>query len=73
MLQKFKCQYTVKFYGAVFVPGNRCMVTEFAKYGSLKGFMKSRKDKPLSERMRIKILLDAARGLECLHKNKIML
>jgi len=35
MLDKFRNEYIVHFYGAVFIPNKICMVTEFAKYGSL--------------------------------------
>ena len=35
MLDKFRSEYIVHFYGAVFIPNKICMVTEFAKYGSL--------------------------------------
>ncbi len=35
MLDIFRNDYIVHFYGAVFIPNKICMVTEFAKYGSL--------------------------------------
>ena len=35
MLDKFRNEYIVHFYGAVFIPNKICMVTEYAKYGSL--------------------------------------
>ncbi|ELP90249.1 protein serine/threonine kinase, putative [Entamoeba invadens IP1] len=41
MLDKFKNEYIVHFYGAVFIPNKICLVTEFAPYGSLKDVMKS--------------------------------
>ncbi|ELP84399.1 protein kinase, putative, partial [Entamoeba invadens IP1] len=40
MLDKFRCEYIVHFYGAVFIPSNVCMLTEFAQYGSLQDLMK---------------------------------
>ncbi|KAL7717778.1 Protein serine/threonine kinase [Entamoeba marina] len=33
MLDKFRNDYIVHFYGAVFIPTKICMVTEFAQYG----------------------------------------
>ncbi|EDR28439.1 protein serine/threonine kinase, putative [Entamoeba dispar SAW760] len=33
MLDKFRNEYIVHFYGAVFIPKKICMVTEFAEYG----------------------------------------
>ncbi|MBO5476393.1 MAG: protein kinase, partial [Clostridia bacterium] len=35
MLDKFRNPYLIHFYGAVMIPNKQCMVTEFAKYGSL--------------------------------------
>ncbi|ELP91767.1 protein serine/threonine kinase, putative [Entamoeba invadens IP1] len=35
MLDKFRCDYIIHFYGAVFIPSKVCMVTEFAAFGSL--------------------------------------
>ncbi|ELP89830.1 protein serine/threonine kinase, putative [Entamoeba invadens IP1] len=35
MLDKFRSEYIIHFYGAVFIPNKICMVTEFAQYGSL--------------------------------------
>ncbi|MBQ9790523.1 MAG: protein kinase, partial [Clostridia bacterium] len=32
MLDKFRCEYIVHFYGAVFIPNKLCIVTEFAQY-----------------------------------------
>ncbi|ELP92545.1 protein serine/threonine kinase, putative [Entamoeba invadens IP1] len=43
MLDKFRSDYIVHFYGAVFVPNKVCMVTEFAGFGSLQDLMKHKK------------------------------
>ena len=40
MLDKFRNDYIIHFYGAVFIPNKICMVTEFAQYGSLQDLMK---------------------------------
>ncbi|ELP93745.1 dual specificity mitogen-activated protein kinase kinase, putative [Entamoeba invadens IP1] len=58
MLDKFRSDYIVHFYGAVFIPNKICMVTEFAQIGSLHDL--------------IKIVLDAAYGISYLHSNGIL-
>ena len=35
MMDKFRNDYIIHFYGAVFIPNKICMVTEFAQYGSI--------------------------------------
>ncbi|ELP91498.1 protein kinase domain containing protein, partial [Entamoeba invadens IP1] len=35
MLDKFRSEYIVHFYGAVFIPNKMCIVTELADFGSL--------------------------------------
>ena len=42
MLDKFRCDFIVHFYGAVFIKNKTCLVTEFAEYGSMNDLMKSR-------------------------------
>ena len=70
MLDKFRCDYIVYFYGAVFLPNKTSMVTEYAPYGSLNDLI--RNSNPLSERLRIKILYDCSKGIEYLHNNGIL-
>ncbi|ELP93769.1 protein serine/threonine kinase, putative [Entamoeba invadens IP1] len=70
MLDKFRCNYIVHFYGAVFIPTKICLVTEFADYGSLQNLIKE-KPKP-KDNIRIKMVLDGARGVEYLHANGII-
>ena len=70
MLDKFRDPYIVHFYGAVFIPSKICMVTEFATHGSLQDVMKHHE--AINEKVRIKILLDAAKGIEYLHNNGIL-
>ena len=62
-----RCEYTVHFYGAVIIPNKICMVTEFAKYGSLDDLIYKRNiDVP--ESMRIKLPQEAKQiGLPVLH------
>ena len=72
MLDKFRNEYIVHFYGAVFITTKVCMVTEFAPFGSLIDLMKKRNNKPLPEKVRIKILIDCSKGIEYLHNNGIL-
>ncbi|ELP84798.1 protein serine/threonine kinase, putative [Entamoeba invadens IP1] len=72
MLDKFRSDYIVHFYGAVFVVNNICMVTEFALYGSLYDLMKHKKDEEIDIKTRVKILLDASKGILYLHENGIL-
>ena len=73
MLNKFRCDYTIGFFGACFIPNKYCMVTEFAEWGSVNDLMKK---KPIREELddivRVKILLDAAKGIKYLHGNGIL-
>ncbi|KAL7716711.1 Protein kinase domain containing protein [Entamoeba marina] len=72
MLDKFRCDYIVHFYGAVFILNKICMVTEFAQYGSLQDLMNKRKKELVSNSMKLKITKDAAKGIEYLHSNGIL-
>ena len=72
MLDKFRNEYIVHFYGAVFIPNRVCMVTEYAKYGSLNDLTKKYKDNSITEKVRIKILLDCSKGISYLHNNGIL-
>ncbi|ELP84585.1 protein serine/threonine kinase, putative [Entamoeba invadens IP1] len=72
MLDKFRCDYIVHFYGAVFIPTKICMVTEFAPYGSLSDLKKKKKITEVDMKMRIKFCLDAAKGIQYLHTNGIL-
>ncbi|ELP84797.1 protein serine/threonine kinase, putative [Entamoeba invadens IP1] len=72
MLDKFRSDYIVHFYGAVFVPKKICMVTELAPYGSLNDLMKHKKDEDITKKMRVKFMLDASKGILYLHENGIL-
>ena len=72
MLDKFRNDYLIHFYGACFVPGKICMVTEFAQFGSLQDLIhKGETFKPRMI-MKVKILSDCAKGLQYLHSNGIL-
>ncbi|ELP85704.1 protein serine/threonine kinase, putative [Entamoeba invadens IP1] len=73
MLDKFRCDYIVRFYGAVFIPNQICMVTEFAQYGSLQDLIKHRKNEQIPPmKIRVKMMIDGARGINYLHENGIL-
>ncbi|GAB1227985.1 hypothetical protein ENUP19_0367G0018 [Entamoeba nuttalli] len=71
MLDKFRNEYVIHFYGAVFIPNKICMVTEFAKYGSLSDLM-HKHSKRIENNMITKLLSDAAHGIQYLHQNGIL-
>ncbi|ELP90997.1 fibroblast growth factor receptor 1 precursor, putative [Entamoeba invadens IP1] len=74
MLDKFRSEYIVHFYGAVFIPNKVCMVTEFAPFGSLQDLIDKRKnsEERVPKNVRYKIMLDATLGLEYLHLNGVV-
>ncbi|ELP91138.1 protein serine/threonine kinase, putative, partial [Entamoeba invadens IP1] len=72
MLDKFRNNYIIHFYGAVFIPNKICLVTEFANYGSLQDLMKHIKSEEIEIKLRIKFMLDASKGILYLHTNGIL-
>ncbi|EDR25578.1 protein serine/threonine kinase, putative [Entamoeba dispar SAW760] len=72
MLDKFRSEYIIHFYGAVMIPGKVCMVTEYAKYGSLQDMIDKRKETLIPMKMKIKFMIDAAKGIQYLHSNGIL-
>ncbi|ELP94361.1 protein serine/threonine kinase, putative [Entamoeba invadens IP1] len=72
MLDKFRSEYIVHFYGAVFIPNKLCMVTEYAAFGSLQDLIVKRQPEEIDMKMRVKMLLDAANGISYLHENGIL-
>ncbi|ELP83940.1 protein serine/threonine kinase, putative [Entamoeba invadens IP1] len=74
MLDKFRCEYIIYFYGAVVIPNKMCMVTEFAQFGSLQNFIYSHKSNSntINMKMKIKLMLDASKGILYLHENGIL-
>ncbi|ELP87643.1 protein serine/threonine kinase, putative [Entamoeba invadens IP1] len=72
MLEKFRSEYIVHFYGAVFIPSKICMVSEFAQYGSLQDLMKKKRNEEIEMKLRVKFMLDGAKGILYLHENGIL-
>ena len=72
MLDKFRNEYIVHFYGAVLIQNKICTITEYAKYGSLNDLILKNEDNPIDENIRIKILIDCSKGISYLHNNGIL-
>ncbi|ELP88599.1 tyrosine protein kinase, putative [Entamoeba invadens IP1] len=72
MLDKFRNEYIVHFYGAVFIPNKVCLVTEFSQFGSLQDLMKHKIKNEINIKLRVKIVLDDANGISYLHENGIL-
>ena len=71
MLDKFRNEYVIHFYGAVMIPGKICMVTELAEYGSLENVI-FKSNLNISEFLKVKLMLDGAYGIKYLHDNGIL-
>ncbi|ELP90866.1 protein serine/threonine kinase, putative [Entamoeba invadens IP1] len=72
MMDKFKSEYIIHFYGAVFIPTRMCLVTEYAPLGSLQSSIEHRKSEEFDHQIRLKICIDSAKGLFYLHTNGIL-
>ncbi|EDR27922.1 protein serine/threonine kinase, putative [Entamoeba dispar SAW760] len=72
MLDKFRSEYIIHFYGAVFIPNKICMITEYAKYGSIQDLINKRTNTEIPNKIRIKFMIDGAKGIEYLHSNGII-
>ena len=71
MLEKFRSIYVINFVGAVYVGKHIAIVTELAEHGSIRDLITKRKAYPFSKVMRVKLLYDAAKGIQYLHLNGI--
>ena len=69
MLDKFRSDYIIHFYGCVLIPGKLGVVTEFAEFGSLERLIR---DSFVEVKLRKKFLFDCSRGIQYLHNNGIM-
>jgi serine/threonine protein kinase len=71
VLEKVHSPFIVTYIGATRIPGQPvCLVMQYEKAGSLADVME-RKDIQLSERLKCKILLDAAKGVQHMHANDV--
>jgi len=66
IISKLRHPNIVNFIGASWVPGHMFLVTEFIPLGSLGQYLT--KDQPLKFRLKVKIALDCAKGMDFLHK-----
>ncbi|ELP88440.1 serine-threonine protein kinase, putative [Entamoeba invadens IP1] len=69
MMDKMRCPYIINFIGASFTPEHYSIVTEFAKFGSLKSAYES---SYFSNTLMTKMLLDVARGMVFLHGSNLV-
>ncbi|ELP91786.1 protein serine/threonine kinase, putative [Entamoeba invadens IP1] len=72
MLDKFRSDHIVHFYGAVFIPNKICMVTEFAQFGSIADLMKKKRSELPRMKTRTKFISECAKGILYLHSNGIL-
>ncbi|EKE39731.1 hypothetical protein ENUP19_0364G0044 [Entamoeba nuttalli] len=72
LLENFRSDYIVYFYGSVLWTNKFCIVTEFAQYGSLQNLMNTLTLNEISLKLRIKLLIDASKGIKYLHSNGIL-
>ncbi|ELP87477.1 protein serine/threonine kinase, putative [Entamoeba invadens IP1] len=70
MLDKIRSDYIIHFYGAV-LGDEKEIVLEYAKCGSLEKLI-HKLDKPVVLKLRVKFMLDAAKGILYLHNNGIL-
>ena len=70
MLSKFRDEYLIHYYGSVNIPNKICMITEYAKYGSILTMIKHQQR--IENKMIIKFMLDTSRGIKYLHSNGIL-
>ena len=68
-LKKLKYPYIVGIYGFFVNNEIPCMVTEYAQCGSVKQYI-NKISRSVDMKIRIKILLDVAKGLKFIHNNK---
>lgn len=67
MLATLRHENVVRFIGACRKAMLWCIVTEYAKGGSLRQFLSKRRNRPVPLKMALKQALDVARGMEYLH------
>ncbi|ELP93171.1 protein serine/threonine kinase, putative [Entamoeba invadens IP1] len=72
MLEKFRCNYIITFLGAVFIPSKTCIVMEYAKHGSLQNLIANAKKEDIQFLLKVKFMVDSAKGIEYLHDNGIL-
>ena len=69
IMEELRSPFIVNFIGAVVFPGRMCIVTEFIPYGSLSSLLHKEN---LTYLVKLRMVLDCARGMMYLHSCKIM-
>ncbi|CAM6082697.1 unnamed protein product [Calypogeia fissa] len=72
MLANTRHQNVVRFIGACRKPMVWCIVTEYAKGGSVRSFLSRRSSRSVPLKVAVKQALDVARGMEYLHSLEII-
>lgn len=72
MLANTKHQNVVRFIGACRKPMVWCIVTEYARGGSVRSFLSRRSSRSVPLKVAVKQALDVARGMEYLHSLEII-
>lgn len=72
MLAAVKHQNVVRFIGACRKPMVWCIVTEYARGGSVRSFLSKRQSRAVPLKLAVKQALDVARGMEYLHSLEII-
>ncbi|CAM6026194.1 unnamed protein product [Sphagnum balticum] len=72
MLATVKHQNVVRFIGACRKPLVWCIVTEYARGGSVRSFLSRRQSRAVPLKLAVKQALDIARGMEYLHSLEII-
>lgn len=65
IMGKLKSPYIINFLGACFIPGRLAILTELCPLGNLSAVIQS---KELSSLLKIKVLLDCAKGMNVIHQ-----
>ena len=68
-LELIRSPYAVRFLGASYIPGRLAVVTEFMPFGSVLSAVKT---KHFPFILKLKCLLDCAKGMQFLHNSRIM-
>ncbi|ELP92040.1 protein serine/threonine kinase, putative [Entamoeba invadens IP1] len=72
MLDKFRCDFIVHFFGAVFIPTKICMVTELAEFGSLQDLINLTSKNPRKKFGKAEDEVSAAKYKKLLKISKIL-
>ncbi|ELP89031.1 protein serine/threonine kinase, putative [Entamoeba invadens IP1] len=72
MLNKFRCDQIVHFFGSVRMPRIIGMVVEYAPFGSLRSVFMSTKFHDVCEKIKVKYLVDVTKALVYLHTSGVL-